>query len=53
MMLEPLAMEIYRRYLNGETVEELSLDLGIPTERIEQRLRAAAAYLERHEDLAA
>ena len=52
-MFEPFAMEIYRRYVNGATVEELSVDLGIPVERIEQRLRAAAAYSERHEDLAA
>jgi DNA-directed RNA polymerase specialized sigma24 family protein len=52
-MLEPFAMEIYRRYLNGETVERLSKDLGIPVDRIEQRLRAAAAYSARHRDRAA
>ena len=52
-MMEPLAIEIYRRYLNGETVEQLSADLGIPEERIEYRLRAAQAYVQRHAELAA
>lgn len=48
-MNEPFAIEIYRRYLNGETVEALSVELQIPVERIEQRLRAAAAYALRQE----
>ncbi len=52
-MLTPFALEIYRRYLNGESVEELSTALEIPVERIEARLRAAEAYLARRERVAA
>ena len=52
-MLVPFALEIYRRYLNGETAEELSGGLGIPLERIENRLRAAEAYLTRRSRIAA
>jgi DNA-directed RNA polymerase sigma subunit (sigma70/sigma32) len=52
-MSEPLAVLIYRRYLDGKTVEQLSADFGISRERIEQRLRAAAAYLARRPSLAA
>jgi len=44
-MFTSFALEVYRRYLNGETVEELSEELGIPPERIEYRIRAAEAYL--------
>ena len=51
--MQPLAIEIYRRFLNGETVERLSTDLGIPKERIEQRLRVALVYLQRHTEIAA
>lgn len=46
-MFEPFAIELHRRFLNGETVEQLSIKLGIPADRIEARIRAAAAYLER------
>ncbi len=46
-MFEPFAIQLYRRYLNGESVQQLSLRLGIPAERIEQRLRAAAALAAR------
>lgn len=46
-MFEPFALQIYRRVLNGETVQQLSAELGIPKERIERRLRAAAAYYRR------
>jgi hypothetical protein len=52
-MLIPFALEIYRRYLNGETVETLSAELGIPPARIEDRLRAAEAYLVRRTEAAA
>jgi hypothetical protein len=45
---EPFAIQIYRRFLNGETIAALSLDLGIPTERVETRIRAAALYRESH-----
>jgi DNA-directed RNA polymerase specialized sigma24 family protein len=52
-MLTPFALEIYRRYLNGETVAQLSEELGIPAKRIEQRLRAAEEYIRRRKELAA
>ena len=44
-LLEPFAMELYRRHLRGETVQQLAGELGIPVERVEQRIRAAAFYL--------
>jgi len=46
-MFTPFALEVYRRYLNGETIGELSAELGIPPERLEDRIRAAEAYLAR------
>lgn len=52
-MFTPFALEVYRRYLNGETVEDLSAELGIPLERIEDRIRAAEAYLARRTQVAA
>ncbi len=42
--MEPLAFQVYRRYLNGETVEQISVDLDIPVNGIERRLRVAALY---------
>ncbi len=50
--LEPFAMELYRRFLNGETVQQLSAELAIPPERISRRLEAAAAYRDRKEKTA-
>jgi DNA-directed RNA polymerase sigma subunit (sigma70/sigma32) len=52
-MSEPLAVLIYRRYMDGKTVQQLAVDFGISEERIKQRLRAAAAFLERRPSLAA
>jgi hypothetical protein len=52
-MFTPFALELYRRYLNGETIEELSAELGIPRERIEDRIRAAEAYVARRATAAA
>ncbi len=52
-MFTPFALEVYRRYLNGETIEELSRKLEIPVERIEYRILAAEAYLMRREKIAA
>jgi DNA-directed RNA polymerase specialized sigma24 family protein len=46
-MFTPFAVEVYRRYLSGKTIEELSRELGIPRERIEDRIRAAEAYVSR------
>lgn len=48
MRLEPFAFQIYRRFLAGETIGGLSEDLGIPPDRIEMRIRAAAVYRETH-----
>jgi len=44
MKSEPFALQIYRRFLEGESVEELATNLGIPVERIETRIRAAQNY---------
>ena len=46
-MFTPFAVEVYRRYLSGETIDELSRELGIPRERIEDSIRAAEAYVSR------
>ncbi len=51
-MSEPFAVEIYRRYLAGETVQQLAATLEIPPERIENRLRAAAEYLKTRKNAA-
>jgi hypothetical protein len=34
--MEAFALEVYRRFLNGQTVEQLSTDLGIPMDRIDR-----------------
>lgn len=44
-MSEPFAVQIYRRFLNGETVKQLARALGIPADRVEKRIHAAAEYL--------
>ncbi len=49
-MLEPFALEVYRRFLKGETIQEISLDLGIPADRIRQRVEAAAVYRKRERE---
>jgi len=41
---QPFALELYRRFLSGETVQQLSSELAIPAERIDRRIQAAAAY---------
>jgi hypothetical protein len=45
IMHKPFAVEIYDRFLKGDSIRELADDLRIPEDRIEQRLRAAALYL--------
>ena len=47
-MSEPFAIEVYRRYLRGETIQQLASILGIPAARIEIRMRVAAEYLGRN-----
>jgi hypothetical protein len=43
----PFALELLEEHRHGKTVEELSRETGIPADRIEMRLRAAAAFLQR------
>jgi hypothetical protein len=43
-MVKPFAVELYEEYLSGKTAEQLALETGIPVERIQARLRAAAAF---------
>ncbi len=50
---EPFAVELYKRYLNGETIDELSAELGIPADRITMRIQAAAEYVRRRQESAA
>lgn len=47
-MTHPFAVEVYERFLNGESIRQLADELQIPADRIELRLRAAALYL-RHQ----
>ncbi|MCZ2074540.1 MAG: hypothetical protein LC130_06000 [Bryobacterales bacterium] len=48
----PLALELYEQYLKGKTPRRLALQTGIPLDRLEQRLRAAAAYWKDHQGAA-
>ncbi len=52
-MFEPFAIEIYRRYQRGETIQQLATSLGIPPERVEIRIRVAQQYLTRDDRRAA
>jgi hypothetical protein len=45
--VKPFAVELLKEYRNGKSVEELSHETGIPAERIDIRLRAAAEFLTR------
>ncbi len=44
MSAEPFAIQVCQRFLAGETVAAIQQDLGIPTERIEMRIRAAMNF---------
>jgi hypothetical protein len=44
---EPFAVHLLGEYQRGKTVEQLSRDTGIPIERIEMRLKAATAHVQR------
>ena len=44
---KPFAVQLLEEHRNGKTVEQLVLETGIPAERIEMRLSAATAYLQR------
>jgi hypothetical protein len=45
--IEPFALQLFRRHRDGESIEALALGLGIPEERIRQRLRVAALLYDR------
>ena len=45
--VKPFALQLLEEYRNGKTVEQLVRETHIPSERIEMRLRAATAYLQR------
>jgi hypothetical protein len=45
--MEPLALILYRRFREGETMQDLAEQLAIPEDRVGQRLRAAALYYDR------
>ena len=42
--MQAFAFQLYERFLNGATVEQLARELGIPADRIAERIRAAAQY---------
>lgn len=47
-MNHPFALEVYERFLKGESIRQLADELHIPADRVEQRVRAAAVFL-RHQ----
>jgi DNA-directed RNA polymerase specialized sigma24 family protein len=51
-MLEPFAVMLYRRHLAGESIEELARGMGIPHDRVRQRIHAAAVHSDGQEGLA-
>ncbi len=42
--IEPFALQIFRRFKGGESIEVLSSCLGIPEHRVRQRIRVASLY---------
>lgn len=50
--MRPFAVQLYQQFRGGKTTLELARETGIPLERIEQRIRAAEAYLQNRADLA-
>lgn len=45
-MAESFPMVLYRRFHEGETIQQLAATFEIPEERVAQRLRAAALCAE-------
>ncbi len=43
--LKPFAVVLLEEHRKGKSVEELSHETGIPTERIEMRLKVAVEFL--------
>ena len=42
----PVALQLLEEHWNGKTVEQLSRETGIPSDRVEMRLNAAEVYLQ-------
>jgi hypothetical protein len=42
----PFALQLLEQHWNGKTVEQLSRETGIPSDRIKMRLNAADLYLQ-------
>ncbi len=51
--MKPFAIQIYERFIGGETVEQLAAALDIPVERVAARIRAAESYIRMHRRKAA
>ena len=47
MRSEPFALHLYRRFLGGESVQQLAIGLSIPEDRVGQRICAATLFCER------
>ena len=43
----PFAIQLLEQHQNGKTVEQLSRETGIPVDRVEMRLNAATARVQR------
>ena len=43
--MKPFAIQLYERYTQGETVEQLAAAFQIPAERVAARIRAAESYI--------
>ena len=41
--------DLAQQYIDGKSVAELALEMGIPMERIAQRIRVAAEYTSTHQ----
>ena len=46
--MKPFSIQLYERFISGETIEQLAAALNIPAERIAMRIRAAESYIEQH-----
>lgn len=47
--MKPFAVLLYEEHVAGKTADDLAREHDIPCERIEQRIRAARAYLQDRE----
>jgi hypothetical protein len=50
-MREAFALALYREFLKGKSISELSAELGIAEDRVERRIRAAAVHLAGERDV--